>query len=232
MRITRGADKTFTLAARPTMEPSKWLLRFVKKENEDVYQLCLASAFTFEGSPVQLTFTETDTPTALDGEVTLSVGQWQMYVYEQTSTTNLNWTLADRLVMEVMVDVEGAEVPDPDPTDPCSGACPDLCELLSEDTDPLTSAACVTDDNAPAMGSILLQRDTYTPDLIVEHIGNAGKTAGVQALICTPCGDVEIIDQDNNVIDTVAAGGQYQVFVLDSINDATPYETVITINDN
>jgi hypothetical protein len=66
---------------------------------------------------------ETDAnPTALDGEVTLSPGQWQLYVYEQASASNLNYTLTGRLVYDTLVEVAGADIPDPEPTDPCAGS--------------------------------------------------------------------------------------------------------------
>lgn len=122
MRILRGAERSYQLAARPTLTPSKWLMRFVKVDNEALYQLCIADAITTAGVPVLLTFTEVPTGAdPLDAEVTLPPGQWQMYVYEQDSTTNLNWTLADRFVHEVMVEVVGAATADPEPTDPCDG---------------------------------------------------------------------------------------------------------------
>jgi hypothetical protein len=75
---------------------------------------------------VQLTFTEVAaSPDPQDAEVTLSPGQWNLYVYEQT-TTSLNWTLADRLVFEQLIEVVGAAIPPPDPTNPCGGGgdCP------------------------------------------------------------------------------------------------------------
>jgi hypothetical protein len=122
MRFERDASNTFTLAARPTLSPSEWLLRFVKVDS-GVEVLCVADAYAVAGRPVRLTFVETDTtPTALDGEVTLSPGQWQLYVYEQASTTNLNYTLAGRLVYDTLVEVKGADIPDPEPTDPCAGS--------------------------------------------------------------------------------------------------------------
>ncbi len=171
MRILRGAERSYQLAARPTLTPSKWLMRFVKVDNEDLYQLCIADAITTAGVPVLLTFTEVPTGAdPLDAEVTLPPGQWQMYVYEQDSTTNLNWTLADRFVHEVMVEVVGAATADPDPTDPCDGV--------------------------------------------------------------VDCDPVSITDQDDNEIASVDSGGTYQVFVLDSVNDETPYETAVIINDN
>ena len=132
MRIERGAANTFTLAARPTVSPSNWLLRFVHATEEGVYQLCIADAIANTGRPVQLTFTEVSaSPDPQDAEVTLSPGQWNLYVYEQT-TTLLNWTLADRLVYEQLIEVVGAAIPPPDPTNPCGGGgdCPYDGEII------------------------------------------------------------------------------------------------------
>ena len=127
MRIERAASNTFTLAVRPTVSPSRWLLRFVSVNDEAVYQLCIAQAVAVAGRPVQITFDEVSaSPDPQDGEVTLSPGQWHLYVYEQ-STTSLNWTQADRLVYEQLVEVVGAAAPPPEPTDPCAGSggdCP------------------------------------------------------------------------------------------------------------
>lgn len=69
----------------------------------------------------------------------------------------------------------------------------------------------------------------------VEFVGGAPIeatiTQGIIGDIC-PCGDVEIIDQDDNVIASVPCGGTYQAFVLDSVNDEEPYATQVIINDN
>ena len=121
MRFERGASNTFTIPARPTTSPSNWLLRFVKVDG-GLEVLCIADAYAVTGMPVQLTFTEVDSaPSATDGEVTLSLGQWHLYVYEQASASNLNFTLATRQPFDTLVEVVGAAVPDPPPTNPCSG---------------------------------------------------------------------------------------------------------------
>ena len=125
MRFERGASNTFTIAARPTLTPSKWLLKFVKVDG-GLTILCIAQATPEEGDPVQMTFTEQDaTPNPLIGQVTLPIGQWQLTVYEQSSTTNLNWTLSDRSPFTALVEVVGAYVPPPPPTDPCGDVCDD-----------------------------------------------------------------------------------------------------------
>jgi len=122
MRFERGTSNTFTLAARPTLTPSKWLLRFVKIDG-GLTMLCIAQATPEEGEPVQMTFVEQDaTPDPLTGEITLPIGQWKLTVYEQSSTTNLNWTLSDRSPFTALVEVVGAEIPPPPPTNPCGGS--------------------------------------------------------------------------------------------------------------
>lgn len=121
MRFERGASNTFTIPARPTTTPSNWLLRFVKVDG-GLEVLCIADAYAVSGMPVQLTFTEvSSSPTAVDGEVTLSLGQWHLYVYEQASASNLNFTQATRQPFDTLVEVVGAATPDPEPTDPCAG---------------------------------------------------------------------------------------------------------------
>lgn len=62
--------------------------------------------------------------------------------------------------------------------------------------------------------------------------GGAPNPQPVIVSVCEgDCLPVTIIDQNDNVLEEVAAGGSYQVFVLDSINDEPPYEEYI-INDN
>lgn len=66
----------------------------------------------------------------------------------------------------------------------CSGGGLTECEVLAAITEPLTVAPCVTDEMAIAMGSQFISRDAYTADIIVEQIGNAGKSSDVRALLC------------------------------------------------
>jgi hypothetical protein len=87
MQIERGTLNTLLVNARPTLTPSRWLLWFRDPErNASVY--CLCSAIV-AGSPTLIRFEETDTPTALNGQVKLSPpGNWTLKIYEQSSTTN------------------------------------------------------------------------------------------------------------------------------------------------
>ena len=80
------------------------------ERNASVY--CLCSALV-AGSPTLIRFEETDTPTALNGQVKLSPpGNWTLKIYEQSSTTNLNPANATRLVEERAVFVVGAVEPE------------------------------------------------------------------------------------------------------------------------
>jgi lysophospholipase L1-like esterase len=111
MQIERGTLNTLLVNARPTLTPSRWLLWFRDPErNASVY--CLCSAIV-AGSPTLIRFEETDTPTALNGQVKLSPpGNWTLKIYEQSSTTNLNPANATRLVEERAVFVVGAVEPE------------------------------------------------------------------------------------------------------------------------
>jgi hypothetical protein len=112
MQIERGASNTFALLGRSILSPSYWLLWFRDPErNASVY--CIATASNTTGGMLTLTFTETNTPTALDGEVKLSPrGNWELKVYEQTSPTNLNPANAGRLVKTIGLLVVGPEASD------------------------------------------------------------------------------------------------------------------------
>ena len=62
-----------------------------------------------------------------------------------------------------------------------------LCEVVNG-ADPSEVVACIENDgDVPIYLCEIIDSTAATADLIVECIGNAGKTAAVQALICEPC---------------------------------------------
>ena len=192
MRIERDASNSFTLAARPTVTPSRWLLRFNRADDAAVEQLCIATAYAETGMPVLLTFTEVDsTPDAQAGEVTLNPGQWRLRAYEQT-TTSLNYANSDRLAYDVLVEVVGAEAPDPEPTDPCEGG---------GDCDPTTVNGVESD----------------TPTITVVQggveVGEFNPATGVVKIDeCPPSGDVRIRNaNDTQTLATVTAPDDYVI---------------------
>lgn len=186
MRIERGASNGLLLAARPTLSPSYWLLRFVKVDNEAVYQLCISDAVKVSvGNPVMVEFTEVASGAdPQSAEVTLSPGQWMLYAYEQ-NTTSLNWTLANKLAYEQLVEVVGAAAPDPEPTDPCGGDC-DTCEIISA-AEASELVSCTPDGNKPTLYGALTADDAITPEVIATTLDGASKTDAVKAIICDPC---------------------------------------------
>lgn len=236
MRIERGASNSFTLAVRPTLSPSKWLLRFVKVDDEAVYQLCIAEAIATVGNPVQLTFTEVSaSPDAQDAEVTLSPGQWDLYVYEQDDTS-LNWTLAERLAYQQLIEVVGAAAPDPEPTNPCGADCPTECEVIAA-AEAATVVSCTPDGNKPTLYVALTADDAITPEVIVVAMDGASKTDSVKAIICDTCSDGLFKTSDGaTTIATVPSGtsvnaGDSVIYYADENGDTQstdPFDTAFT----
>ena len=215
MRIEREASNTCTLAARPTLTPSKWLMYFTKVDGGNV-QACIAGAITTVGSPVQLTFTEVSTgANALAGEATLPPGQWRLSVHEQSSTTNLDPLLSDRSVFAALVEVVGpvvapapslstcaiieawewaeikacmsSEAIDEAIIDLCSGGGP--CDPIDIQLNGVSVAApeCGDTINIPSLNSL------GTP---------VGSWDGTRWL--APSGQAQLRDTDNNPISTAA----------------------------
>lgn len=222
MRIEREATNSFTLAARPTVSPSRWLLRFNRENDPATEQLCIATALATTGMPVLLTFEEVDSsPDPQAGEVTLSTGQWRLRVYEQT-TTSLNYANSTRSVYDVLVEVVGAEIPDPDPTDPCEGDggdCPEDCEVI-EGMDASEIVACVPSADRPALLCEVMDTAEATPEAIVVCLDGANKTDAVKAIICNPCPECDPLDVvvNDEAYATVEdpCGGTTNVRVLDA----------------
>ena len=174
MQIERGTLNTLLVNARPTLTPSRWLLWFRDPErNASVY--CLCSALV-AGSPTLIRFEETDTPTALNGQVKLSPpGNWTLKIYEQSSTTNLNPANATRLVEERAVFVVGAVEPESGwsgtECPPCSG---DDCE---------DGTVILVDSEGTELDSVTVasagEASMTAPDVTVRQTdGNTGITVG------------------------------------------------------
>lgn len=109
MRIARDSSFNLVFAARATVSPSYWLIRFTSVTTGlSVY--CIAQNAATSGYGISLPITETgDTsPTATSGEVQMSPpGNWKVTIFEQTSSTNLDPANASRTVWSGMVDVTG-----------------------------------------------------------------------------------------------------------------------------
>jgi hypothetical protein len=127
--------------ARVTLSPSYWLLHFTDIERGgNAY--CVVEPGNSGGAFISLTFTETTAPVALDGEVLLAPpGNWNVKIYEQTSSTNLVPASANRLVKDVDIFVVGDGVADGGWTETCppdGGECDPLSySLVNSNNDEL-----------------------------------------------------------------------------------------------
>jgi hypothetical protein len=129
VQIERGASNTLVVMARVTLSPSYWLLHFTDIERGgNAY--CVVTPGNSGGAFISLTFTETSAPVALDGEVLLAPpGNWNVKIYEQTSSTNLVPASANRLVKDVDIFVVGDGVAD--------GGWTETCPTDGDECDPL-----------------------------------------------------------------------------------------------
>jgi len=151
VQIERGSSNTLVVMARVTLSPSYWLLHFTDIERGgNAY--CVVEPGNSGGAFISLTFTETSGAVALDGEVLLAPpGNWNVKIYEQTSSTNLVPASANRLVKDVDVFVVGDGVADGGWTETCppdSGECDPLSvqvngELYATIEDPCAGVASV-----------------------------------------------------------------------------------------
>ena len=131
MVIERGASNTLVVMARETLSPSYWLLHFNDPDrNGNAY--CIVQAGNATGAFITLTFSEVASgAVATSGQVTLSPpGNWQVTIYEQTSSSNLNTANANRLVYTQAIFVEGGAGAETGWTDECPST--------GDECDPLT----------------------------------------------------------------------------------------------
>ena len=146
MQIERGASNTLVVMARVTLSPSYWLLHFTDIERGgNAY--CVVQPGNSGGAFISLTFTETTAPVALDGEVLLAPpGNWNVKIYEQTSSTNLVPASANRLVKDVDVFVVGDGVAD--------GGWTETCPTDGDECDPLSYSLVNSDNDELDGGSV------------------------------------------------------------------------------
>lgn len=121
MNVERDSDNTLLVTARQVSGETHYLLVFTRVDNNGVSK-CVTTNSGSTSGPLLLTFTETDSPTATAGEVELVAGDWSLIIYGQSSSTNLDTTLADRTIWSELISVSGAggQMPGPD----TGGSCP------------------------------------------------------------------------------------------------------------
>jgi len=146
VQIERGASNTLVVMARVTLSPSYWLLHFTDIERGgNAY--CVVEPGNSGGAFISLTFTETTAPVALDGEVLLAPpGNWNVKIYEQTSSINLVPASANRLVKDVDIFVVGDGVAD--------GGWTETCPTDGDECDPLRYSLFNTNDDELDSGSV------------------------------------------------------------------------------
>jgi hypothetical protein len=178
MVIERGASNTLVVMGRVTLSPSYWLLHFTDIERgSNAY--CVVQAGNSSASFISLTFTETTSPVALDGEVLLSPpGNWNLKIYEQTSSSNLVPASANRLVKDVDVFVDGAGVADSGWTETCP---------TDEDCDPLSVRV-----NGQTYGTVADPCGGIASVTVTQGGVNVGSLVGGVWVVpeCPPCDDL------------------------------------------
>jgi hypothetical protein len=146
VQIERGASNTLVVMARVTLSPSYWLLHFTDIERGgNAY--CVVEPGNSGGAFISLTFTETTAPVALDGEVLLAPpGNWNVKIYEQTSSINLVPASANRLVKDVDIFVVGDGVAD--------GGWTETCPTDGDECDPLSYSLVNSNNDELDGGSV------------------------------------------------------------------------------
>ena len=213
MQIERGASNTLVVMARVTLSPSYWLLHFTDIERGgNAY--CVVQPGNSGGAFISLTFTETTAPVALDGEVLLAPpGNWNVKIYEQTSSTNLVPASANRLVKDVDVFVVGDGVADGGWTETCptdGGECDPLSYSLVNSVNFELDGGSVPD---PCGGNLTLNAPDATAIMVDsegDELERIDIPSGDEGTLIAP--DVTVLQTDGNtalIVGTAKAGSIY-----------------------
>jgi hypothetical protein len=213
VQIERGASNTLVVMARVTLSPSYWLLHFTDIERGgNAY--CVVEPGNSGGAFISLTFTETTAPVALDGEVLLAPpGNWNVKIYEQTSSTNLVPASANRLVKDVDIFVVGDGVAD--------GGWTETCPTDGDECDPLSYSLINSNNDELDGGSV--------PDPCGENLtlnapdGNIRTTDTLLNVAQVPSGDTYDLPQTSVMY--ANAFGVTQLFLTDTTFDGANLQT-------
>jgi len=119
MDIELGSRFRLFQPGRATLTPSYFLCVFWDESN-NMTRPCLAQTIGDTLGPIVLELTEMGSPNYEDAEVELYAGDWQLTVYEQTSSTNYDPALSGREVWSELVRVNEPDTP-PAPRQPYNG---------------------------------------------------------------------------------------------------------------
>jgi hypothetical protein len=199
--------------ARVTLSPSYWLLHFTDIERGgNAY--CVVQPGNSGGAFISLTFTETTAPVALDGEVLLAPpGNWNVKIYEQTSSTNLVPASANRLVKDVDIFVVGDGVAD--------GGWTETCPTDGGECDPL-SYSLVNSDNFELDGGSVPDPCGETLTLNAPD-ANIRTTDTLLNVAQVPSGDTYDLPQTSVMY--ANAFGVTQLFLTDTTFDGANLQT-------
>jgi hypothetical protein len=193
VQIERGASNTLVVMARVTLSPSYWLLHFTDIERGgNAY--CVVEPGNSGGAFISLTFTETTAPVALDGEVLLAPpGNWNVKIYEQTSSINLVPASANRLVKDVDIFVVGDGVAD--------GGWTETCPADGDECDPLSLRV-----NGEPYASITDPCGAIATVEVVQGGVGVGEFIGGQWVVpeCPPCDDLSytLVNTDDTELES------------------------------
>lgn len=119
MDIELGSRFRLFQPGRKTLSPSYFLCVFWDESN-GMTRPCIAQTIGDTLGPIVLELTEMGSPNYEDAEVELYAGDWQLTVYEQTSSTNYDPALSGREVWSELVRVNVPATP-PAPREPYDG---------------------------------------------------------------------------------------------------------------
>jgi len=103
MDVERGAINRLVVPAREL--ETHYLLEFVCPSDAFTTRYCVTTNEGLESGPLLLVFTETDSPTAINGEVSLPPSDWSLTVYGQNSSSNMDASAASRTVHTELIRV-------------------------------------------------------------------------------------------------------------------------------
>lgn len=109
--ITRGQANTVTLTLneKVTLSSPKFLFRCINQVTKSAKTFIATDTSSYPYRYNEFTITESDSESLLNGTVQLKPpGLWRYEVYEQSSTTNLDYTLSDNRVETGILRVIGS----------------------------------------------------------------------------------------------------------------------------
>lgn len=122
MNIKRGISTTYIIPARQLSGETHYLFVFQNVDRKAFYQYAITTNEASTAGPLMLPVEEKDNAVALDGEVTLEQGDWNVLVYAQGSSTNLDPASTGRRIHTELIRVH-TDTDTPAVYPPSGGVC-------------------------------------------------------------------------------------------------------------